>query len=163
MFFKNVKFQKLWQKAFEENADTFTGLYNSVLKIAEAPSKRKDKPFHELWQRAHLKWTGTPIDVISQQIFDELAEKQSDKAYKKTANRLLKAMQKAGFTHDVAKQTIKLTNSNILAYKEWDGNDIYEDDVVSVMLPAWYQNGKVIETGICTLVKEPENRNEQDR
>lgn len=154
MLFKNIKFQKLWHKAFEENANMFTGLYNSILKIAGGNSKKPAKTFHELWQRAHLKWDEAPIDILSKQIFDNLAAKNSNKAYTKTASRLLKAMQKAGFVHDEINQILKLTSSTILAYTEWDGNEIYEDDVVSVMIPAWYHDGKVIEQGVCTQIKD---------
>lgn len=154
MFFINVKFNKLWEQTFRENPNMFSGLYNSILKISEGTYKNPDKAFHELWQRAHLKWEGASIDIISKQVFDKIAAKKSDKAYKKTACRLLNALKKAGFTHDKPNQTIKLTGSNILAYTDWDGDEIYEDDIVSVMMPAWYCDGKVAEQGICTQTKE---------
>ena len=52
-----------------------------------------------------------------------------------------------------ASEELVLNEKNMLAYSEWNGNDLYEGSKVKIISPVWYQNGKIIEQGYCEIIE----------
>lgn len=69
----------------------------------------------------------------------------------KWAKILLDAAQNAGITPQ-AEQELTLDDTTVRAYSEWDGQELYCDSRVKIIVPAWYQNGTVIEQGMASLL-----------
>lgn len=94
------------------------------------------------------------MDTLCQEQLVPLIEAEDRESLTKWANLLLEAAA-AGITKEEA-STLTLTEDNADAYVEWDGNDLYPEDEIEVIAPAWYQNGKVLEQGQCKKVNAGE-------
>lgn len=148
-------FLREWTVALTENARTFNGLYNGLSRVQSGIAKKPEKILREWYQRTHYKFENQPVDVLCQEKIQPLIEATDRDGLHKWANLLLEAAVAAGITREEA-QTLVLTETNADAYVEWDGNDLYPEDEIKVVTPAWYQNGKLLEQGQCKKRNEEE-------
>ena len=75
-------------------------------------------------------------------------EEEDREGLVKWAECLLSAASAAAITSEPA-QTLTLTECNVRDYAEWDGQELYPEDEIAVLAPAWYQNGNLLEQGTC--------------
>lgn len=95
------------------------------------------------------------MDILCQKQIQPLIEAEDREALTKWADLLMDAAAAAGITKEEA-TTLVLTETNADAHVEWDGNDLYPDDVIEIITPAWYQNGKLLEQGQCKVTSTEE-------
>lgn len=148
-------FNQEWTAVLTENARIFNGLYNGLLRVQSGNAKKPEKVLREWCQRTHYKWEHQPVDTLCQEQLVPLIEAEDRESLTRWANLLLEAAAAAGITKEEA-STLTLTEDNADAYVEWDGNDLYPEDEIEVIAPAWYQNGKVLEQGQCKKVNAGE-------
>ena len=144
-------FQREWTVALTENARTFNGLYSGLTRVQSGNAKRPEKVLREWSQRTHYKFEGQPVDMLCQENIQPLIAAADRDGLTKWADLLLEAAAAAGIVKEESSSLI-LTEVNSDAYVEWDGNDLYPEDEIEVITPAWYQNGKLLEQGQCRKV-----------
>lgn len=157
-FFSSIHYKhfvRAWTDALTTDAKTFNGLFSGVRRVADGEAKKPDKVIREWCARTRYKWEDQPIVELCNQTLVALTEGGTEKEYRKWAGLLLKAAAAAGITTEADKQ-LTLDESNVNAYVEWDGEDLYVGDTVEVMNPAWYQNGQVLEQGHCKKIADGE-------
>lgn len=142
------QFRKVWADALKEDARVFNGLFSGLQRIVDETAKKPERILREWCQRTHYKWADQPIDRLCQQHICPLIENPDRAGLAKWARLLLDAATDAGVTKETA-QKLVLTDSNASHYVDWDGQDLYPDDAVEILAPAWYQNGALIEQGQC--------------
>ena len=148
-------FQREWTIVLTENASTFNGLYSGLMRVRNGNAKRPEKVLREWCQRTHYKFEDQPVDILCQENIQPLIEAADRDGLTKWANLLLDAAAAAGITKEETSSLV-LTEINADAYVEWDGNDLYPEDEIEVITPAWYQNGKILEQGQCRKVNTEE-------
>ena len=155
---RDRRFVKLWQAALTEGADTFVGLYGSMARIADGKSKSPFITLGEWHDRTRYKWESAPVTRLGAYTIKVSVDSEDASGCVRWANLILDAAKAAGITWDLKGQ-IKLDEITATAYIEWEGGVLYIGDIVEVMNPAWYQGGKLLEQGHCTLVKPGESNN----
>ena len=148
-------FSREWTAVLAEDAQVFNGLYASLFRITAGEAKKPEKPLREWCQRTHYKWEDSPADQLCRQYLLPLLEKEDREALVQWAEQLLSAASAAGITRETA-ETLVLTECSIRDYVEWDGNELYPEDEVAILAPAWYQNGILLEQGLCRKVNAEE-------
>ena len=148
-------FQREWAVLLTENARTFNGLYSGLARVQSGNSKRPEKVLREWCQRTHYKFEGQTVDMLCQENVQPLIAATDRDGLTKWANLLLDAAAAAGITKEETSSLV-LTEINADAYVEWDGNELYPEDEIEVITPAWYQNGKILEQGQCRKVDTEE-------
>lgn len=141
-------FSREWASVLTEDAQVFNGLYASLLRITAGEAKKPEKPLREWCQRTHYKWEDSPVDQLCRQHILPLMEEEDRDGLVKWAECLLRAASAAGITRETA-EALTLTESSVRDYVEWDGQELYPEDEIAVLAPAWYQNGNLLEQGIC--------------
>ncbi len=141
-------FRREWTLVLTENARVFNGLFNGLKRVQSGTAKKPEKVLREWSQRTHYRWENEPVDTLCQEQIVPLIEAQDREDLTKWACLLLDAAAAAGIRNEEA-ETLTLTEENADAYVEWDGNDLYPEDEIEVITPAWYQNGRVLEQGQC--------------
>ena len=144
-------FVREWSVALEENARTFNGLYNGLLRVQRGNAKKPEKILREWCQRTHYKFENQSVDELCRVHIIPLIETEDRDGITKFANLLLDAAAAAGITREET-TILVLTESNADAYVEWDGNELYPEDEIEILTPAWYQNGKLLEQGQCKVI-----------
>ena len=99
----------------------------------------------------------TGADGILPPVFEKLLAEESEEEYRKYARLLLETAAAAGITRDEPGE-LTLDELTTNAYTDWEAEQLYLGDRVKVLLPAWYQNGRVLEQGSCQRLDEEENR-----
>ena len=140
-----------WTTVLVENARIFNGLYSGLARVQGGSAKRPEKVLREWCQRTHYKFENQPVDLLCREHIISLIETADKDELMKWASLLLDAAVAAGITKE-AENTLVLTEANADAYVEWDGDDLYAEDQIEVILPAWYQNGKLLEQGQCRKI-----------
>ena len=148
------RFVKEWTAVLVMDAKVYTGMYTSLTRVARDESKKPEKVLREWVTRTTYQWEDGPITKLCGRTLTPAVESGQDCA--KWAKLLLRAAHRAGVTKDHKDTVLTLDDTSILAYTEWDGEDIYPGDTVKVVIPAWYQNGRVLEQGQCTLIADEE-------
>lgn len=138
-----------WTLVLKDNASVFNGLYNGLQKIADGKAKKPESVIAEWWTRTRYKWENQPITEISKKCLENA--KGNDCV--KWAKLLLKAAYDAEISKENNKEII-LDEVSVRAYLEWNGNEIFPDDKVKIITPAWYQYNHVIEQGHCEILEE---------
>lgn len=141
-------FLREWTLILTEHARVFNGLFGGLKRVQNGTAKKPEKVLREWIQRTHYKWENELVDTLCQEQIVPLIESEDRENLTKWACLLLDAAAAAGITIEEA-QTLVLTEENADAYVEWDGNDLYPEDEIEIITPAWYQNGKVLEQGQC--------------
>lgn len=137
-----------WTEVLSEKADVFTGLYAGLERVAAGRARKPANVLREWRTRTRYQWEGQSIQEITDQCLSPLDENNMPDECAKWARLLLQAAEAAGIEKDPAGALV-LDERTATAYTEWDGTDLYMEDTVEVLTPAWYLNGKVIEQGQC--------------
>ena len=145
------RFVKEWAAVLTTDAKVYTGMYTSMVRVAAGKSRKPEKVLREWVARTGYQWENSPVTELCKRTLSPAAESGSAEDCARWARLLLRAAKQAGITRDRKDTVLTLDDSSIRAYTEWDGQDIYPEDTVKVMLPAWYQKGRVLEQGQCTL------------
>ena len=148
-------FRSEWTGVLTDHARVFNGLYSSVRRVADGTAQRPDKVMHEWCQRAHYRWENEQVDVLCQQYVLPLTESADRDGLAKWGQLLMDASASAGITTETAK-TIVLNENNVEAYLNVEGEELYLEDTIEVLNPAWYQKGRFLEQGRCRKVSTPE-------
>lgn len=150
LFGKKKRFYKLWYSAFENNAKIYNGLYASVKRLYEGKARKPEKVVDELCSRTKYNVKEKGIEEFCDFASEVLL--LSDGKNEKWIKLLFLAITNAGISFETEKELI-INENNILDYIEWNLEELNEGDKVEIMNPAWYQNGKLIEQGYCTVIK----------
>lgn len=142
------RFISEWTAVLTDDARVFNGLFSGLQRVVGGAAKKPEKVLREWCQRTHYKWENEQADLLCQQHVLPLIECADREKLTKWASLLLDAAAAAGITKDAAEKLV-LTESNAADYVEWDGNDLYPEDEIEIITPAWYQNGKLLEQGQC--------------
>jgi len=151
------RFLRGWTNVLMSDAKVYTGMYTSLARLADGEARKPEKVLREWVTRTTYKWEDAPITALTRRTLAPAAESGSAQDCAKWALLLLRAAQCAGVTKDRKETVLTLDDASIRAYAEWDGKEIYPNDTVKVVIPAWYQNGRVLEQGQCTLIAEEES------
>ncbi len=151
------RFLQEWTNILMSDAKVYTGMYTSLARLADGEARKPGKVLREWVTRTIYQWEGSPIAALCGRTLAPAAESGSAQDCAKWARLLLTAARQAGVTKDHKETVLTLDDASIRAYAEWDGKEIYPDDTVKVIIPAWYQNGRVLEQGQCTLIAEEES------
>ena len=146
-----ARFLTAWTEALSDDARLFNGLYSGLYRVARGTAKRPEKVLREWSQRTHYRWENEAVDILCHEHLVPLIEAVDGNALTKWASLLLDAATTAGIMRESAEKLV-LTDSNAADYVEWDGNDLYSEDEIEIITPAWYQNGKLLEQGQCRKV-----------
>lgn len=142
------RFRREWAALLTENARVFNGLFSGLLRVCSGAARKPEKVLREWCQRTHYKWENEPVDILCREQILPLIETADVEGLARWAELLLDAASVAGITRE-ADAVLVLTDSSAGAYVEWDGEELYPEDEVEIISPAWYQNGKVLEQGQC--------------
>lgn len=148
------RFVREWAAVLTTDAKVYTGMYTSLARLVRGKAKKPEKVLREWVTRTTYRWEDGPLADLCARTLTPSAESGSAEDCTKWAQQLLRAAQQAGVTRDRNGDVLTLDDASIMAYTEWDGQEIYSGDTVKVVMPAWYQNGRVLEQGQCTLVEE---------
>lgn len=143
------RFLSAWTTVLTSEARVFNGLYSGLLRVVGGTAKKPEKVLREWCQRTHYRWENEPVDVLCREQILPLIGTTDAQGLHKWACLLLDAVAAAGITREEA-ATLVLTEGNAADYVEWDGNDLYPEDEIEIITPAWYQNGKLLEQGQCS-------------
>lgn len=149
------RFLSEWANILKDNARVFNGLFSGMHRVVSGTAKKPEKVLREWCQRTHYRWQNEQVDLLCQQHIAPLIENADRDALTKWANLLLEAAFAAGITRETAGKLV-LTEQTAMDYVEWDGNDLYPEDTIEIMTPAWHQNGKLLEQGQCRKVDTTE-------
>jgi len=142
---------RFWSKAFEADADTFCGLYTPLLRVANGRSRKPERVLAEWRDRTVLNLSGTEDCDLAVSDLSRLIESNNPDETAECARRILASALDAGITHDKNGEAITLDDLTVSAYLTDEGDPLYVGDRVKIDSPAWYQNAKVIESGVCEL------------
>ena len=145
-------FIREWTRVLLSEADIYTGLYSGIAGVSAGTVKNSDKTLKEWYDRTRYNLKDEKILMISESTLKYSLDNSKPDEYLKWSKLLLKSISKAGIIRDEEKQLI-LTDTNVNAYVEWDDQDLYAGDSVEIIMPAWYQQGRIIEQGSCKLIK----------
>lgn len=141
-------FRREWAAVLSLDARVFNGLYSGLQRVADSTAKKPEKILREWCQRTHYKWEDAPVDVLCRENILPLIDSAEGTEFAPWASMLLDAAVAAGITKETASKLV-LTQETADCYVEWDGNDLYPEDEVEILTPAWYQHGKLLEQGHC--------------
>lgn len=149
-----ARFTREWSEVLTEYADVFNGLYAGLKRAADGQMKKKKASVLNEWRlRAHYRWEGESIDEITAACLEPLTDDSEDAEIIKWAKLLMEAVENAGIICDTEESLI-LDENSVNAYADWNGGELYPDDSINIMSPAWYQDERVIEKGYCTKAEE---------
>ena len=141
-------FRDVWAALLLREAPVFCGLYSGLHLVTVGKAKKPEKILREWCQRTHYKWEDKQADVLCMRHLKPAVESGDGEALAKWAKLLLAAAELAGVTRG-AQGRITLTEESACAYEDWEGSDIYPEDEVEILAPAWYQNDVLLEKGQC--------------
>lgn len=153
------RFVTEWSALLATDAQTFSGLFAPLVLVRERKSQKPWKTLEEWYNRTRYKWECDEITIMSEKALKPVIERANAAECAIWADLLLAAAEKAGIYREKT-DTLKLDETNVAAYAEWNGEELYVDDVVKIMHPAWYQNGTVLEGGHCVLANGSDNPND---
>ena len=150
LIFKKKELINELTSLFIQNAKTFKGLYGGFYLISIEKNKTPLKVLNEFYQRiSFIPNSNEVCSLLTPVLF---RDKISDKSLQKLIVIIFLAMDKANIHGSAVNSVLKLTSKNVLHYQDWSGEKLYVDDQIRVYSPAWYQNGVLIEEGVCTIV-----------
>lgn len=137
-----------WYLAFKENAKIYNGMFTPLKRVLEGKSKNPEKVIKELCSRTLYNAENSDTQKLCKITAEKLSSQ--NKKRDKWLSLLMKAVKDASVRCE-EKDRIIIDETNINDYIEWDSNELNEGDIVEIMNPAWYQNGKTIEQGHCCI------------
>lgn len=147
------RFCREWAMVLTGDARVFNGLFSGLQRVVNGAAKKPEKILREWCQRTHYKWENAAVDTLCRQHMVPLIESADRDALTKWARLLLDAASAAGIAMETAEKLV-LTEDNVADYVEWDGNDLYPEDEIEIITPAWYQNGKLLEQGQGRIITQ---------
>lgn len=144
------EFARIWTALLKTDAKVYLGLFTSLRRTADGKARKPEKVIKEWSTRTRGQWENGEAAALCAKLLDPAAEKADTDECAALAKRLLQAALDAGITSETRTEMI-LDETTVLAYNEWDGAKLYPGDSVTVMTPAWYQNGQALERGQCNL------------
>lgn len=143
------RFIAVWTKVFTDNARLFSGLYGSMYDLSQGKLKRKASVLTEWCQRAQNRLEGEPKELTEKHIRPLIDAPDSEK-HRQLAAMLIKAAEAGGVQRE---QTGRLTvdETNISHYGNLGEREFEVGDTAEVIVPAWVQNGQLIEKGAAKL------------
>lgn len=150
---KKKKFYSEWCLIFKENSKVYNGMFASIKRVSDGKAKNSDKVIKELCSRTSYNIKKSDIEDLCTLTADKLSSENRKRD--KWLKLLLKAIEDASIRCE-EKDVLIINETNINDYIEWDGCEIYPDDVVEIINPAWYQDGKLIEQGLCKIQEKQE-------
>lgn len=148
-------FVREWTSALIESAKTFNGLYQGLQRVLDGKAKKPEKVLREWCARTRYRWEQQMPSKLCEELIVPLLESGDQTAFVKWSGLLLQAAAAAGIARGTAEK-LTLDESNVNDYTEWEGENLYVEDTVEIIFPAWYQNGVLLEQGNCRK-KEEEN------
>ncbi len=148
IFSPKAYFVRVMSEHLSDNASVYNGLYTGIKRVFEGAAKKPEKVIKEWCSRTEFNFENSKADKLCKKHLLPLCEKEGTEQYKKWSSLLLKSVEKAGITYETSSE-ITLNDQNVNAYIEWDGEELYPEDAVEIINPAWYKNGKVLEQGHC--------------
>lgn len=142
------RFIREWSIALSNHAKVFNGLFASLDKVSQGTAKNPSKVLKEWNDRSRYNLKDIPCVALMAERMKKYEQSPHPEMLKKLADLLLTAAIQAGIIKEKA-SSLTLNESNVNAYTDWDGEELYVDDSVEIMSPAWYQNGIIIEKGYC--------------
>ena len=139
-----------WTKLLTSDARVYTGMFNSLQRTADGSVKNPEKIIREWCSRTSYKWPESTAARLCREYLIPAAETANRETCIKYAGLLLQAVGNAGITSE-QKQELVLDDTTVMAYTEWNSQELYTECCVKIVTPAWYQNGTVIERGIAVL------------
>lgn len=144
------RFLHEWTNVLFENATVFNGLFASLQQVVDGEAKKPEKTLKEWSLRTKYKWENQRVDQLCRKLIMPAVETVQTEKIHMYAALLLQAATQAGITKETEK-TFRLDEKRANAYIEWNGEEVYLDDEIEVIHPAWYQNGRLVEQGHCIL------------
>ena len=135
------------KKVLKSNAKSYDGLFTGVYKITMGNTKRSETVINEWYNRSKNCFPDSSMATLIEKILSRDPEGRIA-----IANAIMFATEKVKITKEKDEELV-LNEKNMLAYSEWNGNDLYEGSKVKIISPAWYQNGKIIEQGYCEIIE----------
>ena len=132
---------------FLDDAEKLKGLYNGIERIAVGNGKKNFKPLFELYQRIQYMPKYSEITEMTKPVFE--AKERDPRILLAFGRIVFTAVGRAGINHDPSNAIITLDHKSVKNYSDWNGDQIYPDDTVKIISPAWFQNGCLIEEGFC--------------
>lgn len=148
IFGKKKKFYSEWCLVFRGNSKVYNGMFASIKRVSEGKAKNPDKVINELCSRTYYNIKKSDIEALCTITTEKLSSENKKKD--KWLKLLLNAIEDASIRCE-EKDVLIINETNINDYIEWDGCEIYPDDLVEIINPAWYQDGKLIEQGLCKI------------
>lgn len=131
----------------KKKPEKFEGLYQPVLLLSQDGTKRKSA-LKEWKIRANNLFPDSALASFT----NRYCEGSFAEAYpRKTAQFLVDCFRKAGIAPDELDDSKQLTVSELqaMAYRALDGHEIEEAECITVITPAWYYHGRIVEHGMC--------------
>lgn len=148
---KHSPFVNIWSDVLVTNAKIYMGLYSALQSVSRGTSKKPGSVIKEWCLRTEYQFPNSKVSDICRNKILPLAEKNDKKGCKKTAFRLLIAARNADILC-FEKGEMVLSEKNANAYIDLNGNELFVDDKIEVVSPAWYQKEIIIEKGYCNLI-----------
>lgn len=139
-----------WTPILKNNAKVFIGLYNSMEKASLCKTKYPEKIIREWYTRAKHKWDGV-YEQYTQHILPMIENGSDNVEYAKWASVIMEAAKAAGISKS-GKDEFIITEENLAEWNDWNDSELSEGDRVKSVIPAWYQDGKLLETGFCEKI-----------
>ena len=139
-----------WKRLLASDAKVYTGMFNSLRRVVDDAATKPEKVLREWCARTSYKWPESEAEQLCRKYLLPAAEAADAEGCAKWAKLLLEAAQGAGISPETA-QELTLDDHTVIAYTEWDNQELYPDSRVKIITPAWYQNGGVIEQGMASL------------
>ena len=145
--FKKRQLMKNLTVLFENYAGRFEGLYCALNRVADGENKRSQKALDEFFQRMDFIEAFSEREALREAVgpLSNLSEKECIRLGRSIMN----AAAKTGIDCRPKQNALTLSQETVLHYREWNGEELFVGDEVTILSPAWYQGEKLIEKGIC--------------
>lgn len=143
-----ASFRRIWAEVLRDEARVFNGLFAGLQRIVDGSARSPEKILREWCVRTHYRWENSRADILCRENILPLTESSDGEALRKWAALLLDAAADAGIGKETV-QILVLSEETAGDYLEWDGEELYPEDTVEIITPAWYQKGKLLEQGQC--------------
>lgn len=152
-FFKGSEVKNIWTDVLIEHADIYRGLFSPLKRAADGSAKKPQRTLMEWHKRTEYNIKDEAALKYSTEKLLPLAESGNTEEIQKAASEILESANLAGITQDGNGELI-LDETNTNAYTDWEGEQLYLGDKVTVTNGAWYQNGIILEQGFCNKFSE---------
>ena len=143
--FANRKIRSELIRLFTEKAESVNGLYNGLDRIFNGDATRNSKSINEFYQRLSYIPEYSDLYALMQKKYP--LEDLTPKKLSKLGAAVSGAILHAEITHSSKGELITADRETVLQYQAWNGEELFPDGKIRVVMPAWFQNGKLIEQG----------------